>query len=94
MLKEYKVCAPMYKEKFNELMKREDQTYVMYTSTLTSLLNGYLESRKVSTLEDLNYLLISDRVKASLKPSILCHVLSVEAKTKKVGLLHIIWQNW
>ena len=80
VLKEYKVSAPMYRDKFNELSKKDDQTYVMYASSLFSLINGYIESRNVKDLKGLISLLVSDRMKASLRPGILRYVLSVEAK--------------
>jgi len=51
----------MYREKFNELPKYDDQTYVMYTSCLTSLIDGYIEARKVTSLDDLKNLIVSDR---------------------------------
>ena len=81
ILREYKVSAPMYRDKFNELVKADDQTYVMYVSSLFSLINGYMESRKVTKFSELKVLLVSDRVKATLKPHILKYVLSVEAKS-------------
>jgi len=81
VLREYKVSAPMYRDKFNNLGKSDDQTFVMYVSSLFSLINGYLESRKVTNLSQLKDLLVSDRVKATLKPHIFKYVLPVEANS-------------
>ena len=71
----------MYRDKFNELVKADDQAYVMNARSLFSLINGYMECRKLTTfskLKDLG-LLVSDRVKDKLKPHIIKYVLSVEA---------------
>ena len=81
LLREYKISAPMYREKFNELVKSDDQTYVMYASSLMSLVDGYVEARKVTELNDFRDLLVSDRIKVALKPAVLRYVLSVEAKS-------------
>jgi len=83
LLREYKISAPMYREKFNELVKNDDQTYVMYVSSLMSLIDGYVEARKITELADLRNVLVSDRLKAALKPAVLRYVLSVEAKSDK-----------
>ena len=83
ILKEYKISAPMYRDKFNELNKTDEQTYVMYVSSLFSLVSGYTEARKVTSLDEMKDLLVSDRLKTTLKPSILRHVLSVEAKSER-----------
>ena len=83
ILREYKVSAPMYREKFNDLVKSDDQTYVMYASSLMSLIDGYIEARKVTEFDDFRDLLVSDRLKVALKPTVLKYVLSVEAKSDK-----------
>jgi len=87
ILRDYKVSSPMYRDKFNDLVKPDDHTYVMYTSTLFSLITGYLESRKVTDFDNLKNLLVSDRIKATLKLHILKYVLSVEAKSTNGWLL-------
>ena len=83
LLREYKISAPMYRDKFNELVKKDDQTYVMYVSSLLSLIDGYVEACKVTTLDELRNLLVADRLKVALKPDILKYVLSVEAKSDR-----------
>jgi len=55
----------------------------MYVSSLISLIDGYIEARKVNQLDELRNLLVSDRLKIALKPAVLRYVLSVEAKSDK-----------
>ena len=83
LLREYEISAPMYREKFNELVKYDDQAYCMYVSSLITLIDGYIEARKVTQLDDLRNLLVSDRLKIALKPAVLRYVLSVEATMDK-----------
>ena len=82
LLREYKVSAPLYRERFNEIEKKDDETYVMFSSSLSILIDGYIEARRVTRLNELRDLIISDRIKMSLKPAILRYVLSVEAKSE------------
>jgi len=56
----------MYRKKFNELVKTDDQTYGMYVSSLISLIDGYIEARKVNQLDKLRNLFVSDRLKIAL----------------------------
>jgi len=55
----------------------------MMTSNLFALLGGYIEARKVTNLDDLRNLLVADRLKSTFYPTLLRHVLSIEAKSDK-----------
>ena len=83
VLKEYKISATMYRDKFNEIAKTDDQTFIMVTSNLFALLDGYIEARKIADLDDLRNLLVADRLKTTFSPTLLRHVLSIEAKSDK-----------
>lgn len=83
ILKEYKMSPATYKEKFNTLVKDDNETYGMYGSRLQALIDGYLESRHVTRFDDLRNLLLCDRVKAVLSEATLKYILSVESKTDK-----------
>jgi len=79
ILKEYKLNPATYRERFNNLRKQENETYVMFVSRLRGLLDSYIESRKVTDLKGLKELILSDRVKNVLGTECLKYVLSVEA---------------
>ena len=81
ILKEYKMSPAMYRDSFNNLTKREGETFAMFISRLKAVLTYYIESRGVTTLIQLIDLLVSDRVKSCLSESCLRHVLSVESAT-------------
>ena len=42
----------------------------MYASSLMSLIDGYIEARKVTEFDDFRDLLVSDRLKVALKPTV------------------------
>ena len=80
LLREFKLSPAVYLEKFNNESRKPEETYVLYSARLKSLLEYYLDSRKV----DKNYnklleLLVCDRVKTSLPDGCLRHILSIES---------------
>ena len=79
ILKEHKLSPRSYLDLFNSLARSQVETCVMYCAKLRSLLNMYVESRKVKDFEALMSLLVCDRVKSVLSEGCLRHVLSVEA---------------
>jgi len=66
ILKQYKISATLYRDKFNDITKSDDQTFIMMTSNLFALLNSYVEARKATNLDDLRNLLVADRLKTTL----------------------------
>jgi len=89
LLREYKLSPNTYLERFNNELKKSEETYTLFSSRLKSLLEYYLTSRKVD--EDYNKLtelLVCDRVKASLPEGCIKHILTIEA-TQSDGWLQI-----
>ena len=79
LLQEFKLSAHVYLERFNTCRKDNDETYVAFASRLKSLLDYYLESRRVDNFETLCELLICDRMKSVLPEGCLRYVLSMES---------------
>lgn len=82
MLREFQLSPAKYLERFNTYKRPETETYVMYASKLSALLDYYLESRHVDTFARLRELLICDRLKLSLSDACLRHVMSIESADK------------
>jgi len=57
ILREMKLSAAAYLPRFNTCVKTDDETYVSYASKLRGLLVYYLNSRRVTTFEDLKELI-------------------------------------
>ena len=83
ILAEFKLSPNMYLDRFNSLTRGTEETTVMFASRLESLLDYYLEARKVKQFPDLRALIICDRIKATLSVPSLCYILSVEAAKEK-----------
>ena len=77
-----------YLDRFNTLTRSVDETTVMFASKLESLLNYYLEARKVEDLGTLRELIICDRIKSTLSIPCMRYVLSV-ASTKDKGWMTV-----
>ena len=88
ILKEFKLSATAYLERFNTTVKRGDETYIAFASRLRGLLGYYLDSRKVSSFDELRDLLLCDRIKSVLPAECLKHILSIES-TKDQGWLQL-----
>ena len=79
ILREMKLSAANYLQRFNTTVKSDDETFVAYASRLQGLLSYYLESRKVSKFDELCELLVCDRLKSVLPENCLKYVLSIES---------------
>jgi len=77
-----------YLDRFNTLTRSVDETTVMFASKLESLLNYYLEARKVKDFDNLRELIICDRIKSTLSIPCMRYVLSVES-TKDRGWMTV-----
>jgi hypothetical protein len=65
LLREFKLSPAVYLEKFNNESRKPDETFVLYSARLKSLLEYYCESRKVEeSYYKLVELLVCDRVKS------------------------------
>jgi len=78
IMKEYGLTAKCFLDKFNNLKKSANDTYILFSSKLRGLLLQYLHERKVTNFHDLVSLLVSDRTKSSLTQQCLKYVLSIE----------------
>ena len=90
ILAEYKLSPHTYLDKYNAITRAGDETTVMFTSKLESLLNYFLEARKVKVKDfpNLRELLICDRIKSTLSEACLRYILSVES-TKNSGRMGV-----
>jgi len=88
ILAEFKLSPNMYLDRFNNLTRGTEETTVMFASRLESLLDYYLEARKVKQFPHLRALIICDRIKATLSVPCLRYILSVEA-TKEKGWMSV-----
>jgi len=79
ILREIKLSAAAYLQRFNTCAKTDDETYVSYASKLRGLLVYYLNSRRVTTFKNLKELILCDRVKSTLSDNCLKHILSVDS---------------
>ena len=86
LLRDFKLSPNVYLERFNKCVKTSDDTYIAFASKLTSLLDYYLKSRKVTIFHVMCELLVCDRIKSTLSDDCLKYVLSVESATE-VGWL-------
>ena len=86
LLHELRLSPEFYSHLFNSSSKRGNETYRGYMSRLTTLLEYYLQSKKVDTFEDLCQLLVCDKVKAQLQEHILNHVIKSELAAEEVWL--------
>ena len=82
LLHEFKLTPATYLEKFNTIKKKPEETYILYSARLKSLLDYYLVSREVGKdFDKLVSLLVCDRLKSTLPDGCLRHILSLEASS-------------
>ena len=78
LLREFKLTAEQYRERFRTAVKSLTETYTLLGSRVKNLFLYYLQNRKAKTAEQIIDLLVSDRIKETLSPACLRHVLSTE----------------
>ena len=78
LLREFKLTAEQYRERFKTAVKSLTETYTLFGSRVKNLFLYYLQNRKAKTAEQIIDLLVSDRIKETLSPACLRHVLSTE----------------
>jgi hypothetical protein len=66
LLQEFKLSPAMLLDKFNNTIKSEVDTYMLYASRLKAMLLYYVEARKADSYDVLIDLLICDRIKSRL----------------------------
>jgi len=86
LLQELHLSPSVYLDKFNALVRDKDETFGQFSTRLTSLFELYFDSRKVDhSYDKLVDLMIYDKIKASLSPSLARHALSLKALIKICG---------
>ena len=69
LLREFKLRAEQYRDTFRTAIKSAEETYTLFGSRVKNLFLYYLDSRKVTTKDQVVDLLVSDRIKETLGPS-------------------------
>jgi len=78
LLREFKLTAEQYRDKFWTATQLREETYTLFGSRVKILFMYYMDSRKVASRDDLIDLLVSDRIKQTLSDACLRHVISAE----------------
>ena len=47
LLREFKLSPSVYLDKFNTDVRKQDETYLLYSARLAAILDAYLDSRKI-----------------------------------------------
>ena len=81
ILQEFKMTPKVYKDKFHDTMRVMGETWLQYVSRLELYLKYYLESRTVTTFEDLKDLLVADRVREVMPLEVRKLILLKEEET-------------
>ena len=81
ILQEFKMTPKVYKDKFQDTMRVMGETWLQYVSRLELYLRYYLESRTVTTFEDLKDLLVADRMREVMPLEIRKLILLKEEET-------------
>jgi len=79
LLSEFKLTPREYKARFDNAIKRIDETFIYFAARLRNNLRYYVRSREcLDDLERVCFLLISDKVKSCLPDGALNYALSLE----------------
>jgi len=78
LLREFKLTAEQYRERFRTAVKSLTETYTLFDSRVKNLFLYYLQNRKAKTVEQVIDLLVSVKIKETLSPACVRHVLSIE----------------
>jgi hypothetical protein len=84
LLDQFRLVPQYFLEMFNLVCRQPRDTYKAFIARLSLLLDYYLASRDVKTLDELKLLLVSDRIKATLHEGSLNHLLKVEASLPRI----------
>ncbi|GFT08947.1 integrase catalytic domain-containing protein [Trichonephila clavipes] len=79
ILREYEPSANQFLEQFKKATRHPNETYIQYTSRLITNWQYYLKLRKVSDFDNLNDLIVSDKIFSSLEKEVASHI-SVRAE--------------
>ena len=98
LLGEYKLTPKEYRTRFLNSVKQTDETYILFASRLSCLLNYYITSRNIGKdFDKLCQIMVADRLKECLPIGALQHVLSLEGEEwfepSKVASLADVYVN-
>ncbi|GFU83476.1 integrase catalytic domain-containing protein [Trichonephila clavipes] len=74
ILREYDPSANQFLEQFKKATRHPNETYIQYTSRLNTNWQYYLKLRKVSDFDNLNDLIVSDKIFRSLEKEVASHI--------------------
>ncbi|GFX74758.1 uncharacterized protein TNCV_3121871 [Trichonephila clavipes] len=74
ILREYEPSANQFLEQFKKATRHPNETYIQYTSRLITNWQYYLKLRKVSDFDNLNDLIVSDKIFSSLEKEVASHI--------------------
>ncbi|GFY35996.1 integrase catalytic domain-containing protein [Trichonephila clavipes] len=74
ILREYEPSANQFLEQFKKAMRHPNETFIQYTSRLITNWQYYLKLRKVSDFDNLNDLIVSDKIFSSLEKEVASHI--------------------
>ncbi|GFS67920.1 integrase catalytic domain-containing protein [Trichonephila clavipes] len=74
ILREYEPSANQFLEQFKRATRHPNETYIQNTSRLITNWQYYFKLRKVSDFDNLNDLIVSDKIFSSLKKEVASHI--------------------
>ncbi|GFS47359.1 integrase catalytic domain-containing protein [Trichonephila clavipes] len=74
ILREYEPSANQFLEQFKKATRHPNETFIQYTSRLITNWQYYLKLRKVSDFDNLNDLIVSDKIFSSLEKEVASHI--------------------
>ncbi|GFX62759.1 integrase catalytic domain-containing protein [Trichonephila clavipes] len=74
ILREYEPSATQFLEQFKKATRHPNETFIQYTSRLITNWQYYLKLRKVSDFDNLNDLIVSDKIFSSLEKEVASHI--------------------
>ncbi|GFV77206.1 integrase catalytic domain-containing protein [Trichonephila clavipes] len=74
ILREYEPSANQFLEQFKKATRHPNETFIQYTSHLITNWQYYLKLRKVSDFDNLNDLIVSDKIFSSLEKEVASHI--------------------
>ena len=66
LLNQFRLTPADYRKRFNEITRKSDESNVLFSSRLYTLLQFYVNSRKANSLDKLMSCLVSDRIRSSI----------------------------
>ncbi|GFV17146.1 integrase catalytic domain-containing protein [Trichonephila clavipes] len=74
ILREYEPSANQFLEQFKKATRHPNETFIQYTSCLITSWQYYLKLRNVSDFDNLNDLIVSDKIFSSLEKEVASHI--------------------